>query len=608
MRIGNGTGWQAVAPAPPPRGNVGQTLSSVKRAAIAAACVFGLSAAAWAQSPAPPPDPLFRAMRDELDRSRKLSLPNLEPPYFIQYAIDEQETYAVSASLGGLLSRHRDRFRSPEVTVRVGDYKFDNSNFGGGGGSRYDLGRFPEENAYPVMRRYLWLESDSAYKGAVEALSRKRAAMRNITQNEQIDDFAHAEPVHYLGEFKPLVVDENAWANRVRSLSAIFAQFPEVKFSTVDLEASRGGLYLENTEGTEAKIPEDVTVLRIRAAAQAADGATVRNFAFYHAQDVGGLPEEAELRRATEALARSVVALAQAPKGEDYNGPVLFEGTAGAQLFAQVLGENLTLGRRSEGGRGGSVPAGDLEGRLGARVLPDSFDVVDDPARKEWKGQPLFGSYDVDREGVPAKPLQVVEKGVIKSFLLTRQPVHGFAGSNGRARMPGRGGASVAAFGNLIVTSSETTPAADLKGKLIELIKARGKPYGLLVRKMDYPSTAATEEAQRVMMAQQGSAHPVSLPLLIYRVYADGREELVRGMQFHGLNARSLRDILAAGDDAAPFAFMNSSTPFALVGFGGFATEACVVAPSVLIDDLELRALDDEQPKLPVAPAPEISR
>ena len=33
------------------------------------------------------------------------------------------------------------RFRAPDVQVRVGDYKFDNTNFaGGGGGSRYDLG------------------------------------------------------------------------------------------------------------------------------------------------------------------------------------------------------------------------------------------------------------------------------------------------------------------------------------------------------------------------------------------------------------------------------------------------------------------------------------
>jgi predicted Zn-dependent protease len=561
-----------------------------------------------AQSAEPSPEPLFRAMRDEIERSRKLSIPNLEPPYFIQYGIDAQETFSVSASLGGLLTRRRQRFRSPEVQVRVGDYKFDNSNFGGGGGgSRYDLERFPVEDSYPVLRRYLWLETDSAYKGAVEALSRKRAALRNITQNEQLNDFAHAQPVHYIREFQPLVVDEGALANRVRALSAIFARFPEVKFSTVDLEASQGGYYLENSEGTEVKVPESVTALRVRAVAQAADGATVRDFAFFHALDVGGLPDEAELNRDVAAVAQNVVALTRAPKGEDYNGPVLFEGAAGAQLFAQVLGENLAVTRRIEGGRGGEAPAGELDGRIGTRVLPATFDVVDDPARQAWKGRPLFGSYDVDREGVPAKPLQVVEKGVLKSFLLTRQPVRGFEGSNGRARMPGRGGTSLAGIGNLIVTSSETTPAADLKGKLIELIRTRNKPYGMLVRKMDFPSTATTDEARRVMQSQQGSAHPVSLPLLVYKVFADGHEELVRGMQFHGLGARSLRDILAAGDDGAPFDFMDSPAPFALVGYASFATEACVVAPSVLIDDLELRPADDEQPKLPLVPAPEIS-
>jgi hypothetical protein len=439
----------------------------------------------------------------------------------------------------------------------------------------------------------------------VEALSRKRANQRNVTQNEQLNDFAHADPVHYVRDILPLVVDENAWTSRVRALSAIFARFPEVKFSTVDLEATQGGHYLENSEGTEVRVPESVTILRIRAMAQAADGSLVRDSAVFHAPDVKGLPGEEELNRSVAAVARNVVALAQAGKGESYNGPVLFEGPAGAQLFAEVLGGNLALTRKSEGGRG--APASELEGRIGARVLPESFDVVDDPARQEWKGRPLFGSYDVDREGVLAKPLQVVEKGVLKNFLLTREPVHGFEGSNGRARMPGRGGASVAGFGNLIVTSAEAVPAAALKKKLIDLIQSRNRPYGIIVRKMDFPSTAAADEAQRVMRAQPESAHPVSMPLLVYKVFPDGHEELVRGLRFRDLNARSLRDIIAAGDDGAPFDFMENTAPFALVGFASFSTEASVVAPSILIDDLELRPDDDEQPKLPLVPAPEIS-
>ena len=143
---------------------------------------------------APAADPLLQAMHDEVDRSVKLKLPDLEQPYFVEYLLDESDSFSVSASLGGLLSRSRDHFRLPEEHVRVGDYKFDNTNFagGGGGGSRYDLENFPLDNAYPVLRRYLWLETDSVYKGAVEAISRKRAAMRNINQSDQLNDFAHA--------------------------------------------------------------------------------------------------------------------------------------------------------------------------------------------------------------------------------------------------------------------------------------------------------------------------------------------------------------------------------------------------------------------------------
>ena len=167
---------------------------------------------------APPSDPIIQAMRDEVDRSVKLNLPNLEEPYFVQYLLDQSDSFTVSASLGALLARSRDHFRVPEVEVRVGDYKFDNTNFagGGGGGSRYDLGNFPLDDDYAVLRRYLWLGTDSVYKGAVEAISRKRAAMRNINQADQLDDFAHAVPVHLVQPFQKLTLDEKTWVSTTR--------------------------------------------------------------------------------------------------------------------------------------------------------------------------------------------------------------------------------------------------------------------------------------------------------------------------------------------------------------------------------------------------------
>ncbi len=133
---------------------------------------------------APAPDPVLSAMRDEIARASKLTVSNLDAPYFIQYLIDEGDAFSVSASFGGLLARRRDHLRQPEITVRVGDYKFDNTNFAGRvGGTRYDLGRWPLDDSYPVLRRYFWLATDSAYKSAVETISRKRAALRNLTES-----------------------------------------------------------------------------------------------------------------------------------------------------------------------------------------------------------------------------------------------------------------------------------------------------------------------------------------------------------------------------------------------------------------------------------------
>jgi TldD protein len=352
--------------------------------------------------------------------------------------------------------------------------------------------------------------------------------------------------------------------------------------------------------------PENVSYLRARAIAQAPDGMTIRGAVTFHAVDAQHLPAEPELTRGVKILAENVVALAKAPKGEDYNGPVLFEGMAGAQILAEVLGRNLALTRRpvSDGGRGGGGAGqpSELEGRMGARVLPDSFEVVDDPTQKEWRGRPLFGSYEVDREGVTPKPLHLVEKGVLKNYFLTRQPVRGFEGSNGHARIPGNFGAALATISNLFVNASDGVPPAELKKKLIELCQTRSKPYGIIVRKMDFPSSASLEEMRRLVGGNQGGGRPVSLPILVYKVFPDGREELVRGLRFRGLNVRSLKDILAAGNDAAPFEYMESAAPFALIG----ATGATVIAPSILIDDLELHPLEDEQPKLPVVPAPEL--
>jgi len=556
---------------------------------------------------------VLKAMHDELQHSQGLDSVHLEKPYFISYTVEDGESFGAVASLGGIIGKTESRFRVPRVQLRVGSYQFDNTNYVGSGasfGSRYDIDRFPLEDSYTVLRRYLWLATDQSYKAAVEALARKRAALKNMSAGEPLADFAHAAPTHYLEAVPEEALDKAGWVARVRSLSAIFAGFPQVLNSNVDVQAAKDLRYLVTSEGTEVRTGGHTLIMQVSAVGQAPDGMYVRDAAGIYSRDFQHFAGEAELAGVVRQVAENVAALAHAPVGETYNGPVLFEGAAAAQLLAELLGRNLVLTRKpvNEPGRPNLVPQSELEGRLAARVLPEWMDVVDDPTRTEWRGKALFGDTRVDMEGVVPKPLTLVEKGVLKNFLLTRQPVTGFAESNGRAQLPGAFGADSATISNLLVTATETVPVRDLKKQLIQICQARNQAYGILVRKLDFPSTAPVDELRRLMAANardgNGGSHPVSLPILIYKVDKDGKEQLIRGVRFRELNVRSLRDIRAAGDDLNVLDYLENGAPMALRGAGSYAAEASVVAPSLLVDDLEVRKLDDELPKLPIVPSP----
>ncbi len=557
-------------------------------------------------------DAILRAMQDELKRSLTLRLTGLDNPYFIDYDLEDVHEFTASASLGGLISENESHFRQPRVHVRVGDYKFDNTDYVGSGfnfGPRYDL-RPPLENSYALLRQDFWLATDSAYKSALEAIARKRSALKNISVSSSLPDFAPQTAFKLIQPIDAEPVSTDRWIAQIRDVSAGFTKYPALKSSSTDVTILAGTHYYTNTEGTELRLRDPFAMLRMRAYAQAPDGMLMRDSVVFETRDPKRLPDEAEARKAADSLAKRVVELAEAPVGENYSGPVLFEGEAGAQLFAEVFGRNLALSRKPvmEPGQPGAIQTSELEGRIGVRVMPEFLNIVDDPTRKDWQGIPLLGFYLADDEGVPAAPLSIVEKGVFKHYLLTRQPMRGYTGSNGHARLGGSFGAKAAVPGNLLVSATETSPLADLKKKLIDMCQQREKPYGMIVRKMDFPSSASIDEARRILSGNQGGGHVNSLPLLVYRVYLDGHEELVRGLKFRGLNVRTFKDVLAAGNDSNVFDYMENGAPFALMGIGSEFADVSVVAPSILVDDLEMLKIEEELPKLPVVPPPTLTR
>jgi len=580
---------------------------------LAAACILQPAACQEPlREPPPEPDPLLRAMKDEVKRSLRLRIISLDAPYFIEYRVADETNYSVNASLGALVASGESTVRIPMVLVRVGDYAFDNANHiysEAYSGSRYDPDQLAVDGDYLGFRHSFWLATDRAYKTAEDAIARKRSSLKNMNLPDQIPDFSKVPPVQAVLPIHRQTVNESLWKDRAVKLSAIFDAYPQVLSSGVEMQISQATNYLVNSEGSVLRTPENLTHVRVLARGLAPDGTQVRDALVIQAFDAAAIPAESELRREVTEVAEHVTALSRAPAGEAYDGPVLFEAAAAAQLFGQLLGDNLKITRKPivDAGRTNPYFPGELENRIGSRILPEWMDVVDDPTQTEWHGHTLLGHYLYDIEGVSPAPLALVEKGTLKTFLLTRTPVlKSLDSSNGRARMTGPFGADAPGFGNLFVRATQTVPLADLKKQLMDLCRERNKPYGMLVRKLDYPSSASIDELRHLAQSA-GNTRPVSLPLLVYRIYPDGREELVRNLRFHGVSTRSLKDIVAASDETYVFDFIDSNAPFALMGAGSFTTSASVIAPSLLFDELELEPVQEETPKPPIVPPPPLS-
>jgi len=570
--------------------------------------------AAKGQEPNAKSDDLLRAMTDEIKRVAELVRLrlSLDPPYYTEYRVEDTVSNSIAAELGAIVEENDSSFRIPSVEMRVGTANFDNTDHvysEAYGGSRYDPGRLPLDNNYLAFRQVFWLATDRAYKTAEDAIARKRSSLKNMSQTDPLPDYSPAPVAHLIMPIERKPFASASWKSEVIRLSALFDGYPKILSSGVEMHSSQSTNYVVTSEGTQLRTPEDVAYIRVVGRGLAPDGTRVRDAQFFQAFTPEGLPSEDVLARETKAVGEHVTELSQAPVGEAYDGPVLFEAPAAAQLFSQLLGDNLKMTRKpvTDPGRPSRYSPSELENKVGSRILPDWMDVVDDPTQTEYHGHTLLGHYSYDMEGVAPQPLTLVQKGVLKSFLLTRTPLFKeYPGSNGHARMSGAYGTRGPGFGNLFIRVSETTPAADMKKKLIDMCRQSNKPYGILIRKLDFPSTASIDELEKVAQVSGGS-HPVVPPLLAYKVYPDGREELVRGLFFQGTSIRSFKDIVAASDENYVFDLIDSNAPFALVGAGSFTTTASVISPAVLFEELELEPAKEENPKPPIVPPPALT-
>jgi hypothetical protein len=567
----------------------------------------GLLRGADAEASAVKNDVQLRAMSDELARTKTLQLNNLDKPYFVQYTIGDGDDVVITASLGGILVSVGGHARSPRVEVRVGSYQFDNTNSIYSGGSRF--GSLPIDDDYGVLRSDFWLTSDSMYKAATDQITRKRNALREIAEADQTPDLAVAKPLIEVEAPAHLTLDRRKWEEILRRVSARFVAAPSVSQSSVRFRALSSTYRLVNSEGTIIRIPQELTDVTIRGEALAPDGTKVWNYQAAVGLTVDNLPDAQALEKMAERVAADLESLVKAPIAEDYSGPVLFEQEASAQMLASTLADAVRLQRKPvapPGSNAGQVLESVWSSKMGSKVLPEWLSVIDDPSKEEFHGSALAGAYKVDDEGVAAERVVLVEKGVLKAFLASREPVKTITVSNGHGRLPGAWGTEMAVPGNLFIEASETTKESEMKAKLLEKAKAAGLKYGILIRRLDFPSSANGEELQSMgrQLQKGGYSRTLNSPLLAYRVYLDGREELVRGLRFKDFSAKDLRDIALASDQPYVFNYVNNGSGFNHTDAAPSVTTTAVIAPSLLLDSVDLARAENEPGKLPIVAAP----
>jgi TldD protein len=604
-----------------------------------AALVFPLSAAPAHPKHAPASAPLstqgqaavatdndqtLHAMHDELERSRtRLQLEGVEKPFYIEYRLLDLDIRTITATFGSLVSTSTSHDRFMSVDVRLGDYHLDSSNFiseDGFQGFLGSTGQVGVDGDYNSLRQDLWLATDQAYKAAATQMSLKQAFLRSLTKPPEIDDFSQAPSLVKLDPRMQPDWTARHWEDEARTAAAVLRNFPQLYGSRLSYNLIYATTYLMNSEGTTLRTSRSLAAIEVAVDTQADDGMSLHNFYSLYVARPADLPDAATIGKAVAQAGAELMQLRASPLVPDYTGPVLFDANAAGAALAQMLAPSLSGARpplsmmrafdqimERMGGRS------EWSGRVGTRVLPPSVTLVDDPTLKESQGQWLPGNYEVDDEGVKGQRVSMVENGILKNQLMSRRPGPDFQASNGHARSANLSTPQPLSS-NLFFQSSEAVHAADLRKKFLDACRADGHEWCIEVKRMDNPALSSVRQedfSEFIGEIAGGVASGERMPLLLYRVFAvDGREELVRGGRIEGLTLRSIRNLLGIGDDAAVFTYMqNPGGGFAGTALGAFGSAeggipSTVIAPSLLLEEVEIRGFHGEPRRLPLVPAP----
>ena len=531
--------------------------------------------------------PVLDAMKEELQRSVETLSKQPVPLYFLSYEVTENSRVSLGASFGHFSGSSQGRRRLADIDLRVGSYDLDNTHTirgrFGRSAMRFDRGgvEVPADDAQ-ALRSILWYQTDKKYKQAVERLAKVRADVKiKVEEEDRAGDFTAEKPEKLVEEPIAIAVDQALWKEKLERFTAPFSRFGHIYSASARLSANVETRWYVNSEGTRIRTSQPYYRLFISALTKAEDGMELPRYESFFSFTPDGLPDDDSILKLVEEMIQDLEALREAPVVDPYTGPAILSGRASAVFFHEILGHRVEGHRQKE-----EDDAQTFKKMVNRKVLPEIFSVVFDPTVRRIESMDLVGAYRFDNQGVKAQKVPVIENGVLKNFLMSRTPVEGFSRSNGHGRKQA-GLSPVARQSNLFVEVSDPHSSEELKAHLIDLVKKEGKSFGLYFEDVQGGFTNTGRRSPNAFNV---------LPVLVYRIHSDGREELVRGVDLIGTPLTTFSKITAADNRLGAF---NG-----ICGAESGGVPVAGVSPAVLVSQIEVQKKMKSQERAPILPAP----
>lgn len=523
-------------------------------------------------------------MHDELVRNFEILQDEEKPPFYTSYEIVEDDVIQVTGSYGEISRDFDSMNRILTIDLRVGSPNLDNTRVDRTP-QRSNFGMISIDAEQP-LKVALWNATNDSYRSALSQLTRVESEVQAMVEEEdQTGDFVAMPKENYRGRSLDLGNVRESFREKVKRYGLPFKYEEHVQSNDIAIIGEIESRWYVNSEGTKIFTSEAYYRINISATTKAEDGMVLRRYVSYEALTPEGFPDDDTVMTAVRTMIEELDALRNAPIEEPYTGPAILGARAAGVFFHEILGHRL------EGHRLKSVTDGQtFKAKLGEQILPTNFTMYFDPALREYRGLTLWGFYDYDNQGVKGRRVSVIENGILKGFLMSRQPMEGFLESNGHGRRqssPSSFYGSVSRQSNLILDVEDPVTPDELKELLLERVRDQGREFGLYFDDIQGGFAVTGRTMPNAFNVQ---------PLVVYRIYTDGREEYVRGLDLIGTPLTTMSRIEAGASDYDTF---NG-----YCGAESGRIPVSAVSPSILISQIETQKTSASRAKPPILPNP----